>query len=51
VTEVRTQGATGKKTKAGLEVLLGQEIERTVREGRGHHGRSAVVQFIGRKAE
>ena len=34
---------------AGLEVLLAQEIERTVREGRGHQGHSAVVQFIGRK--
>ncbi len=35
---------------AGLEVLLAQEIERMVQEGKGHHGHSAVVQFIGRKA-
>ncbi len=34
---------------AGLEILRAEELERDVHEGRGHGGRSAVVQFIGRK--
>ncbi|MBS0393309.1 MAG: class I SAM-dependent methyltransferase [Proteobacteria bacterium] len=34
---------------AGLEILHAAELERDVHEGRGHGGRSAVVQFIGRK--
>ncbi|MBI2511834.1 MAG: class I SAM-dependent methyltransferase [Opitutae bacterium] len=33
----------------GLEFSLGQEIERDVREGGGHTGRSAVVQVLARK--
>jgi len=34
---------------AGLDLLVAQEIERVVREGKGHHGRSAVVQVVARK--
>lgn len=33
----------------GLEFVIGQEIERDVREGGGHTGRSAVVQVLARK--
>lgn len=35
---------------AGLQVELDQERERDVQEGHGHRGRSAVVQFVARKA-
>lgn len=35
---------------SSLEVLMGQEIERDIQEGKGHVGRSAVVQYLGRKA-
>ena len=34
---------------ASLEPLILQEIERTITEGSAHQGRSAVVQFFGRK--
>ena len=34
---------------AGLELGIGRELERDVREGRYHHGRGAVVQVLGRK--
>ncbi|BET68718.1 class I SAM-dependent methyltransferase [Opitutales bacterium ASA1] len=34
---------------AGLEFEVGREIERDVREGSGHTGRSAVVQVAARK--
>ena len=34
---------------AGLELLQAAELERTVQEGQGHHGPSAVVQVLGRK--
>jgi len=34
---------------AALEPLILQEIERTITEGSAHQGRSAVVQFFGRK--
>jgi len=34
----------------GLEIILGQELERDVVEGLYHTGRGAVVQVIGRKA-
>ena len=34
---------------AGLELEIGRELERDVREGRYHHGRGAVVQVLGRK--
>ncbi|MFI5399447.1 MAG: class I SAM-dependent methyltransferase [SAR324 cluster bacterium] len=34
---------------AGLDLVVAQEIERVVQEGKGHHGRSAVVQVVGRK--
>jgi SAM-dependent methyltransferase len=33
---------------AGLEVLRATELERTVHEGQGHHGPSAVVQILAR---
>ena len=33
----------------GLDIVIGQEIEREVREGKYHQGKSAVVQFLGRK--
>ncbi|MDA0239751.1 MAG: methyltransferase domain-containing protein [Proteobacteria bacterium] len=34
---------------AGLVVMHGQELVRTVREGKFHHGDGAVVQFIAQK--
>jgi SAM-dependent methyltransferase len=34
---------------AGLELEIAREVEREVHEGRGHTGRSAVVQVFGRK--
>lgn len=34
---------------AGLEFVIGQEIERDVQEGGGHTGRSAVVQVLARQ--
>jgi SAM-dependent methyltransferase len=36
---------------AGLELLIGREIERDVIEGAGHTGRGAVVQIFGRRHE
>lgn len=33
---------------AGLELLRAAELERTVQEGQGHHGPSAVVQILAR---
>jgi len=36
---------------AGLEILEARETERTVQEGRGHHGHSAVVQVLARKPD
>lgn len=35
---------------AGLELLVGREIEREVHEGSGHTGRAAVVQVVARRA-
>lgn len=35
---------------SSLEVVIGQEIEREIQEGKGHVGRSAVVQFLGKRA-
>ena len=35
----------------GLELEIGQEIERDVTEGRHHGGRTAVVQVVARKAK
>ena len=36
---------------AGLELLIGREIERDVIEGDGHTGRGAVVQILARRHE
>jgi SAM-dependent methyltransferase len=36
---------------AGLEFLIGREIEREVIEGNGHTGRGAVVQILARRHE
>jgi SAM-dependent methyltransferase len=36
---------------AGLDLEILREIERDVREGRGHNGRSAVVQAVARKTK
>lgn len=36
---------------AGLELLIGREIEREVIEGDGHTGRGAVVQILARRHE
>jgi SAM-dependent methyltransferase len=33
----------------GLEIIIGREIERDVREGGGHTGQSAVVQILARR--
>jgi len=42
LTELKTELKT-------LEILMGREIERDIQEGKGHSGKSAVVQYIGRK--
>lgn len=34
---------------AGLQVEIAQELDREIHEGKGHNGRSAVVQFVARK--
>jgi hypothetical protein len=34
---------------AGLEIKIAQEVEREIHEGKGHNGKSAVVQFVARK--
>lgn len=36
---------------AGLELLVGREVEREVIEGNGHTGRGAVVQILARRHE
>jgi SAM-dependent methyltransferase len=36
---------------AGLELLIGREVERDVIEGDGHTGRGAVVQILARRYE
>jgi len=36
---------------AGLELLVGRELEREVIEGKGHTGRGAVVQILARRHE
>ena len=36
---------------AGLEMLIGREIERELIEGDGHTGRGAVVQILARRHE
>lgn len=36
---------------SGLEFLIAREIEREVREGKGHHGKSAVTQVVCKKRE
>ncbi|MBA4136845.1 MAG: SAM-dependent methyltransferase [Opitutus sp.] len=36
---------------AGLEFIVGRELERDVHEGGGHTGRSAVVQVLARRPE
>jgi hypothetical protein len=36
---------------AGLDLIIARETEREVREGRGHTGRSAVVQVLGVRPE
>ena len=36
---------------AGLQVEFDREQERDVHEGQGHRGRSAVVQFVARRAD
>jgi hypothetical protein len=35
---------------AGLQVVHAAELERDVHEGKGHRGRSAVVQFVACRA-
>jgi SAM-dependent methyltransferase len=34
---------------AGLEIQIAQEVQREIHEGKGHNGKSAVVQFVARK--
>lgn len=34
---------------SGLEFVIAEEREREVREGRGHHGHSAVVQIVAQR--
>lgn len=41
---------TIKEELNGLEVVVAQETEREVHEGRMHTGQGSVVQFVGRKA-
>jgi phosphatidylglycerol---prolipoprotein diacylglyceryl transferase len=38
-----------KQDLSSLTIVIGQEIERDVREGVGHIGKSAVVEFVARK--
>ncbi len=38
--------ADARRELAGLEVVIGREIERDIREGPRHHGRGAVVQVL-----
>jgi hypothetical protein len=40
---------TLEKELSGLEVVVAQETEREVHEGRMHTGQASVVQFVGRK--
>jgi SAM-dependent methyltransferase len=40
---------TLEKELSGLEVVVAQETEREVHEGRMHTGQGSVVQFVGRK--
>lgn len=47
--ELLTTLADLQKGLESFEVLVGQEIVRDIKEGQGHRGKSAVVQFLGRK--
>ena len=47
--ELLIEAAQLQQELATLEPLILQEIERTITEGSAHQGRSAVVQFFGRK--
>ena len=47
--ELLIDAAQLQKELAALEPLILQEIERTISEGNAHQGRSAVVQFFGRR--
>ena len=47
--ELLIEAAQLQQELASLEPLILQEIERTITEGSAHQGRSAVVQFFGRK--
>ena len=47
--ELLIEAAQLQQELAALEPLILQEIERTITEGSAHQGRSAVVQFFGRK--
>ena len=47
--ELLIEAAQLQQELATLEALILQEIERTITEGSAHQGRSAVVQFFGRK--
>lgn len=38
-----------KNSLPSFKVLIGKEIDREIHEGRGHVGKSAVVQFVGKK--
>ena len=47
--ELLIEAAQLQQELSALEPLILQEIERTIAEGSAHQGRSAVVQFFGRK--
>ena len=47
--ELLVEAAQLQRELATLEPLILQEVERTITEGSAHQGRSAVVQFFGRK--
>ena len=47
--ELLIEAAQLQQELAALEPLILQEIERTISEGNAHQGRSAVVQFFGRR--
>jgi hypothetical protein len=38
-----------KEELRGLDFLIGREIDRSIQEGQGHSGQSAVVQVLARK--
>jgi hypothetical protein len=51
VAELTMELAALAKELAGLQLVLGREVERDIHEGRYHHGRGHVVQIVARRPE